>query len=115
MSLEAALSASDRTEPGHLIQNYIRAKWGRGEKDVSADELGRRMDPILRERIDLLGVDDEKLLGVGPQDVLRRIQELERDALREDSGVSEHRKGGATTTRPSSRNPSPRRNIRPRR
>lgn len=109
------MTASDLTEPGHLIQDYIRAKWGRGDRDVSADELGRRLEPSLRERIDLLGVDDEKLLGIGPQDVLRRIQELERDALREDSGVSEHRKGGATSTPPSNRNPKPRRIVRPRR
>jgi hypothetical protein len=113
--LEAALTASDRTEPGHLIQDYIRAKWGRGDREVSADELGRRLDPTLRERIDLLGVDDEKLLGIGPHDVLRRIQELERDALREDSGVSEHKKGGGTSTRPPNRNPKPHRAVRPRR
>jgi hypothetical protein len=113
--LEAALIPSDRTEPGLLIQDYIRAKLGRGEKDVSADELGRRLDPALRERIDLLGVDDEKLLVIGPHDVVRRIQELECDALREDSGVSEHKKGGATSTRPSNRNPKPHRALRPRR
>jgi len=107
--------AIDRTESGHLIQDYIRAKWDRGGTALSADELGRKLDPILRERIDLLGVDDEKLLGIGPEDVLRRIQELERDAHREDSGVSEHKKGGVTSTRPSNRNPKPRRAVRPRR
>ena len=109
------MTASDRTEPGHLIQDYMRAKWGRGDREASADELGRRLDPALRERIDLLGVDDEKLLGIGPHDVLRRIQELERDALREDSGVSEHKKGGAASSLTSSRNPKPRRIVRPRR
>lgn len=108
------MTASDATGPGHLIQEYVRAKWGRGER-TSADDLGRRLDPTLRERIDLLGVDDEKLLGIGPEEVLQRIQELEREALQEDSGVSEQKKGSATTTRPSSRNPGPRRTLRPRR
>ena len=106
---------TSQTESGLLIQDYIRAKWGRTGVTLSADELGRAFDPALRERIDRLGVDDEKLLGVKPEDVLRRIEELERDALREDSGVSEHRKSSNTSTRPSQRNPAPRRTGRPRR
>jgi hypothetical protein len=76
---------------GPMIQDYVRAKWGRGDMTVTADELGRKLDPALRERVDLLGVDDEKLLGVRPEEVIRRIESLEREALREDSGVNPHK------------------------
>ena len=105
----------DHRVSGLAIQDYIRAKWGRAGATLSADELGRKLDPALRERIDRLGVDDEKLLGVKPEDVLSRIEELERDALREDSGVSEHRKGVVTSTRPAGRNSPNRRPVRTRR
>ena len=105
----------DQTNSGLMIQDYIRAKWGRAGIVLSAEELGRKLDPALRERIDLLGVDDEKLLGVKPEDVFNRIEELERDALREDSGVSEHKKGLVASTRPTSRNSSNRRAVRSRR
>lgn len=106
---------SDQNDSGLMIQDYIRAKWGRGGSALPADELGRKLEPGLRERIDLLGVDDEKLLGVKPEDVFHRIDELERDALREDSGVSEHKKGLVTSTRPANRNSPPRRAVRPHR
>jgi hypothetical protein len=76
---------------GPMIQDYVRAKWGRGDMTVTADELGRKLDPALRERIDLLGVDDEKPLGLRPEEVIRRIESLEREALREDSGVNPHK------------------------
>jgi hypothetical protein len=84
-----------------MIQDYIRAKWGRPGSALTADELGRKLDPELRKRIDLLGVDDEKLLGISPEKVFSRIEELEREALREDSGVSEHSKSAWTSTKPS--------------
>jgi hypothetical protein len=88
---------------GPLIQDYVRAKWGRGGLTLSADELGRKLDPALRERVDLLGVDDEKLLGVKPEDVIRRIEALERDALREDSQIGAHKRSFAAASRPSGR------------
>jgi len=84
-----------------MIQDYIRAKWGRPGTALTAEELGRKLDPELRKRIDLLGVDDEKLLGISPEKVFNRIEELEREALREDSGVSEHNKSSWTSTKPS--------------
>ena len=98
-----------------MIQDYIRAKWGRPGSALTAEELGRKLDPELRKRIDLLGVDDEKLLGISPEKVFSRIEELEREALREDSGVSEHKKGLVTTNRPSNRNSTSRRAVRSRR
>jgi hypothetical protein len=105
----------DQSETGLMIQDYIRAKSRRGGIAESAEELGRKLESALRERIDLLGVDDEKLLVVKPEDVLGRIAELERDALREDSGVSEHKKGVTASSRSTNRNSSPRHTARPRR
>jgi len=100
------------TDFGPIIQDYVRAKWGRGGSALSADELGRKLDPALRERIDLLGVDDEKLLAVQPQDVIGRIEALEREALREDSQVGVHKRSFSPESRPSGRNSKPRRTAR---
>ena len=100
------------TDFGPLIQDYVRAKWGRGGSTLTADELGRKLDPTLRERIDLLGVDDEKLLAVPPQDVISRIEGLERDALREDSQVGAHKRSFSPASRPSGRKSKPRRTAR---
>jgi hypothetical protein len=97
---------------GPIIQDYVRAKWGRGDKTLTADELGRKLDPALRERIDLLGVDDEKLLGVQPHDVISRIEALERDALREDSQVGAHKRSFSHVPQSSGRNSRPRRTAR---
>ena len=105
----------DQKDFGLTIQDYIRAKWGRSGVTLSADELGRKLDPGLRERIDLLGIDDEKLLGVKPEEVMNRLEHLERDALREDSGVSEHKRTFAASSRAPNRHATPRRATRSRR
>ena len=97
---------------GPIIQDYVRAKWGRGDNTLTADELGRKLDPALRERVDLLGVDDEKLLGVQPQEVISRIEALERDALREDSQVGVHKRSFSPVTQSSGRNSRQRRPAR---
>jgi hypothetical protein len=104
----------DQKDCGPMIQDYVRARWRRGGVTLSADELGRKLDPALRERIDLLGIDDEKLLGVKPEEVMSRLERLERDALREDSGVSEHKKG-LVSTRVPNRHAPPRRAAKSRR
>ncbi len=105
----------DQKDSGLIIQDYVRAKCGRGGVTLSADELGRKLDPGLRERIDLLGIDDEKLLAVKPEDVMSRLEHLERDALREDSGVSEHKRTFAASTRVPNRHATPRRTAKSRR
>jgi hypothetical protein len=97
---------------GPIIQDYVRAKWGRGDKTLTAEELGRKLDPALRERIDLLGVDDEKLLNVKPEDVIGRIEALERDALREDSQVGVHKRSFSHVPQPTGRNSRQRRPAR---
>jgi hypothetical protein len=105
----------DQKDSGLMIQDYVRARLRRGGVTLSADELGRKLDPDLRERIDLLGIDDEKLLGVKPEEVMARLERLERDALREDSGVSEHKKGLVASTSVPNRHATPRRAARSRR
>jgi hypothetical protein len=97
---------------GPIIQDYVRAKWGRGDKTQTADELGRKLDPALRERIDLLGVDDEKLLGVQPHEVISRIEALEREALREDSQVGAHKRSFSHVPQSAGRNSRQRRTAR---
>ena len=101
------MQTNHQKDSGLMIQDYVRAKWGRGGLNLSSDELGRKLDPAMRDRVDLLGIDDEKLLGVAPEDVVSRIEKLERDALREDGRVGEHKKmlvtAGGSANRPSSR------------
>lgn len=104
----------DKKDFGPIIQDYVRARLRRGGVTQSADELGSKLDPGLRERIDLLGIDDEKLLGVKPEEVISRLERLERDALHEDSGVSEHKKG-LVSTRVPNRHSTPRRAAKSRR
>lgn len=72
---------------GRLVLDYVRAKWCRPGATRSAKEIAHELDPELRERVDLLGNDDELLLEVLPEEVLDRIDELEREAELEDAGV----------------------------
>jgi hypothetical protein len=97
---------------GPIIQDYVRAKWGRGDKATTAEDLGSKLDPALRERVDLLGVDDEKLLAVQPHEVNGRIEALERDALREDSQVGAHKRSFSHVPQSSGRNSRSRRPAR---
>jgi hypothetical protein len=76
-------------EVGRLVQEYVRAKWHRPGFRGSAQEAGERLDPQLRERVDLLGNDDELLLEVPAEDVLQRIDELETMAAAEDAGITD--------------------------
>jgi len=81
--------SSDHPVTGRLVQKYVRAKSGRGDLKSAADEIGRSLDPVLRSRVDFLGVDDERLLEVEAEAVMATIEELERNALLEDAGVIE--------------------------
>jgi hypothetical protein len=74
-------------ELGALVQAYTRAKWGSEGDPSGADRLGARLDRQLRDRVDVLGVDGERLLTVRPADVLATLEALEREAFREDAGA----------------------------
>ena len=62
---------------GSRIQDYVRAKWRRSD---SIARLADLIDPALRARIDLLGIDDQRLLTAHSDKVLSLIEELERQA-----------------------------------
>lgn len=79
----------DRHEVGRLVQDYVRAKWRRPGTIGPADDVGQGLDPALRERIDLLGTDDERLLLVRPEEVIGCLTELEHEAWLEDVGAGE--------------------------
>jgi hypothetical protein len=83
------MSVTTPVRLGQLVQDYVRAKWGRPGVTGSGQEPGRRLDPRLRERVDLLGNDDELLLEVPAEAVLQRIRELEMMAAAEDAGMSD--------------------------
>ena len=69
---------------GSRIQDYVRAKWRRSD---SIARLADLIDPALRARIDLLGIDDQRLLTAHSDKVLSLIEELERQARVEDAAV----------------------------
>jgi len=79
---------ADPQEIGAIVQAYARAKW-RGEHDpTKSAAIGAQLDPELRNRVDMLGFDAEKLLDLDPGEVLARIEALEREALLEDRRVA---------------------------
>ncbi|MEY6432504.1 hypothetical protein ABC977_08815 [Thioalkalicoccus limnaeus] len=78
----------EATRLGALIQAYLLARWGE-EPDASAlTELAAGLEPGLRDRIDVLGLDGERLLDVGAEAVLAELESLERAAAREDARVA---------------------------
>ncbi|MBN2702294.1 MAG: hypothetical protein ACPW60_14015 [Methylohalobius sp. ZOD2] len=70
---------------GALIQSYVRAKWGCLPDDGAGTDLSLALGPELRDRIDILGLDGERLLDVAPAAVLAELELLEREAAREDA------------------------------
>jgi hypothetical protein len=73
-------------EFGTLIQAYLREK----RRPQVADEerlrrIAAQLDVKLKERIDALGLDGERLLLVQPSEVMRQIQAMEREASLEDA------------------------------
>lgn len=73
---------------GDLIHAYTRARWrGDGQKQ-DADDLGARLGRSLRDRIDVLGLDAERLLTAAPAEALSRLEALEQEAMLEDSGAN---------------------------
>ena len=72
---------------GALVQAYARAIWGDSVDKAEADRLGTLLGPNLRDRIDVLGFDCERLVKVAETDVMRRLDALENEANREDANV----------------------------
>lgn len=73
---------------GELIHAYARARWSGGAHKQAADDLGARLGRSLRDRIDVLGLDAERLLTAAPAEALSRLEALEQEAMLEDSGAN---------------------------
>lgn len=73
---------------GELVRAYAHAKWADEPDARNIARLGGRLDPVLRERIDTLGLEGEQLLSVEPGEVLVMLEALERQAAEEDARVS---------------------------
>lgn len=71
---------------GDLVKAYIRARTGLTVDPAVATRVGQAMGKNLRDRIDVLGNDAERLLDVGSQNVIATLIGLESEALFEDSG-----------------------------
>ncbi|MEC5383810.1 hypothetical protein VSX64_24075 [Aurantimonas sp. C2-6-R+9] len=72
---------------GEAIQNHIRKRWQLPTQ--WPDTPDTLLAPDLRERIALLGIDDRQLIDVSPNDVVHKLEELERAAALEDAGDPE--------------------------
>lgn len=75
------MSTESDANVGELVQAHIRAKWGDGARRPD----NARLTPALRERVDALGFDCERLLDVAADEVLDRLSALEREATQEDA------------------------------
>jgi hypothetical protein len=76
------------SETGLAVQAYLRAKWKPKQRDREASEILVRLGRELQLRLDALGFDGEQLLSVEATQVLRRLKELEYEAMLEDARVN---------------------------
>jgi hypothetical protein len=72
---------------GEFVQEYVRCKWERAVSPERVQETGNELDPALRSRIDVLGLDSMQLLNIAPALVMPKLEELEHHAALEDSGM----------------------------
>lgn len=79
------MSEVSRKRIGRSIQEYARSKQGGGAGTEGAPFGGAGIDPALRDRVDMLGIDCERLLEVPPERALGQLEALEREAEREDA------------------------------
>lgn len=77
----------NNTKLGTLAQAYAAARWSHRPDAGDAARIGDSLDSALRDRIDALGLDAERLLAVTPDHVLHELQALEKEAILEDAGA----------------------------
>lgn len=82
------MSEEYREQLGALIQDYIRAKWAHNPGGDAAAGLSEGLSAGIRERVDILGCDGERLLALAPVEVLAALEGLEREAAQEDARVA---------------------------
>lgn len=80
------MSKPEGKELGALLQAYARACLGGNADPQAANSAGARIERELRDRIDVLGADVERLLAVDAHDVLAELEALETEAALEDAG-----------------------------
>jgi hypothetical protein len=81
------MSLMDGNTLGDLIHAYARARWSGDANEQAANDLGGRLGRDLRDRIDVLGMDAERLLTATPADALMRLEALEKEAMLEDASA----------------------------
>src|SRR5690606_15997608 len=72
---------------GSLIQDYVKFRWSEESDDRVSYNIEARISPELKERIDILGFDADKLLDAEPEHVLTKLEMLELEARREDARI----------------------------
>jgi hypothetical protein len=82
------MSLMDGSTLGALIHAYARSRWSGDANEQAADDLGARLGRDLRDRIDVLGMDADRLLTATPADALVRLEALEKEAMLEDASAS---------------------------
>jgi len=78
----------DVAQLGALIQAYLRSRWGDEHEASEVGRMAAAIEPELKDRVDILGLDGEALLEVQAEAVLAKLEALERAAALEDGRVS---------------------------
>jgi hypothetical protein len=73
---------------GPLIQDYARMRWDECANSATTDRVAPRLGRDLCERIDVLGLDIERLLSVEPEHALAELHVIEQEALAEETGFA---------------------------
>lgn len=72
---------------GQLVHAYAQARWGKMPDQDEVRRIGAQLSREIKDRLDVLGADGERLLEAGPADVMEKLQALESEARREDTLV----------------------------
>jgi hypothetical protein len=73
---------------GPFIQDYARMRWYECADSAKIDRAAACLGRDLCDRIDVLGLDIERLLSVEPEHALAALQAIEQEALAEDTGFA---------------------------
>ena len=80
------MSHLNNCELGGLLQAYARTQAREGRVSATKQFEGK-IERRFRDRIDVLGIDTERLLAVDAADVLSELEFLEREAALEDASI----------------------------
>jgi hypothetical protein len=74
---------------GEILQAYVHARWASRPDAQAVARIAAQVDAKLRERVDALGFDAERLLTVGPNAALQELERLEHEAARKDARAAQ--------------------------